>query len=301
MEKLKKIGLDLLFPPIPIVVLLVLVSVTLLVYAFSFDNANEIVAYLSYFLSAYALTVLCVKVPDIVRKAKNFKNENKYLHRYLSDTKLRVEVSLYGALFANVAYALFQLGLGLYHRSIWFYALAGYYALLAMMRFVLVKEARKQENDLFMEHLLYRFGGVLLLVMSLALSVIVTYIVLLNRGFTHRPITTIAMAAYTFGTLTKAIINVVNYRKYNRPVYSASKAVSLAAASVSMLTLETAMLTAFGAENSMEFRRIMTGATGIAVCLFVFGMAVYMIVRSTKQINQIKRSFKHGQREEREV
>ena len=294
MEKLKKIGRKLLFPPIPIVVLLVLVAVTLLVYAFAFDNANEIVAYVSYFLSAYALTVLCFKAPDILRKAKSFKNENKYLRRYLSDTQLRVEISLYGSLFVNVAYALFQLGLGFYHRSIWFYALAGYYALLAVMRFVLVKETRKPGKRLFMEHLLYRFCGVLLLVMNLALSVIVTYIVLLNRGFTHHPITTIAMAAYTFGTLAKAIVNVVKYRKYHSPVYSASKAVSLAAASVSVLTLETAMLTAFGEENSPAFRQMMTGATGVAVCAFVLVLAIYMIVRSTKQINQIKRSSNHG-------
>lgn len=294
MEKLKKIGLKLLFPPIPIVVLLVLVAVTLLVYAFAFDNADEIVAYVSYFLSAYALTVLCFKTPDILRKAKAFKAENKYLRRYLSDTRLRVEISLYSSLFVNVAYALFQLGLGFWHRSIWFYALAGYYALLAVMRFVLVKETRKPGKHLFMEHLLYRFCGVLLLVMNLALSVIVSYIVLLNRGFTHHPITTIAMAAYTFGTLAKAIVNVIKYRKYNSPVYSASKAVSLAAALVSMLTLETAMLTAFGEENSPVFRQSMTGATGVAVCAFVLVMAIYMIVRSTKQINQIKRSSKHG-------
>lgn len=294
MEKLKKIGTKLLFPPLPIIILLVLVAVTLLVYAFTFDNANEIVAYVAYFLSAYALAVLCFKAPDILRKAKSFKNENKYLSRYLSDTQLRVELSLYGSLFVNVAYALFQLGLGFYHRSIWFYALAGYYALLAAMRFVLVKEARKPEKNLFTEHLLYRFCGVLLLVMNLALSIIVTYIVLLNRGFTHHPITTIAMAAYTFGTLAKAIVNVIKYRKYNRPVYSASKAVSLAAASVSMLTLETAMLTAFGEGNSAAFRQIMTGATGVTVCAFVLVMAIYMITRSTKQINQIKRGFTYG-------
>ena len=145
-----------------------------------------------------------------------------------------------------------------------------------------------------MEHLLYRFCGVLLLLMNLALLVIVTYIVWLDRGFVHHSITTIAMAAYTFGTLAKAIVNVVKYRKYNSPVFSASKAVSLAAASVSVLTLETAMLTAFGEESGDAFRRIMTAATGAVVCLFVLVLAVYMIVRSTKQINQIKRGPNYG-------
>ena len=296
MEKLKRIGTKLLFPHLAIVILLALVAATLLIYAFAFENANEIVAYLSYGLSAYALVLLCVRTPDIIRRAKNFKNDNKYLSRYLTDTHLRVQVSLYGSLFVNVAYALFQLGLGFWHASVWFYALAGYYGLLAVMRFVLVKETHKSRPgaNLFMEHLLYRFCGVLLLLMNLALSVIVTYIVWLNRGVEHHSITTIAMAAYTFGTLAKAIVNVVKYRKYNSPVFSASKAVSLAAASVSVLTLETAMLTAFGQENSDAFRQRMTAATGAAVCLFVLALAVYMIVRSTKQINQIKRGSNYG-------
>lgn len=296
MAKLKKLLNKLLFPPIAIVILLVLVAGTLLIYAFAFENANEMVAYISYALSAYALTVLCLQTPAIIRKAESFKADNKYLSRYLNDTHLRVEISLYSALFINVAYALFQLGLGFRHASIWYYALAGYYGLLAVMRFVLVKETRKKSigKNLFMEHLLYRFCGVLLLVMNLALGVIVTYIVWQNRGFVHHPITTIAMAAYTFGTLAKAIVNVVKYRRYQSPVFSASKAVSLAAASVSVLTLETAMLTAFGEQNDPAFRQAMTAATGAVVCLFVLAMAVYMIIRSTRAINKIKRSSTHG-------
>lgn len=296
MKKLKKIGKKLLFPPIPIVILLVLVAGTLLIYAFVFENADQIVSYASYALSAYALSVLGLRLPAIVAGVKNFKTGNKYLSRYLNDTLLRVQISLYGSLFINVAYALFQLGLGFRHASVWYYALAGYYGLLAVMRFVLLKETRKSSpgSDMFMEYLIYRFCGILLLVMNLALSVIVTYIVVMNRGFTHHPVTTIAMAVYTFGTLIKAIINVVKYRKYNSPVFSASKAVSLVAASVSVLTLETAMLAAFGAEHDAVFRQIITGVTGMAVCVFVLGLAIYMIVRSTKAINQIKRSSDHG-------
>lgn len=296
MEKCKKILRKLLFPHIAIVILLTLVGATLLIYAFAFENANEIVAYASYGISFYALLILCFRAPAIVRWAQNIKNENKYLHRYSTDAKLRVELSLYGTLFANAGYALFMLGLGLSHATVWYYALAGYYALLAVMRFVLVKETRKMETDLFMEHLLYRFCGVLLLLMNLALSVIVSYIIWQNRGFVHHPITTIAMAAYTFFTLVKAIIHVVKYRRFQRPVFSASKAVSLAAASVSLLTLETAMLSAFGAENGPEFRQIMTGATGAAVCVFILLLAVSMIVSSTKEIKRIKRSPGYEQR-----
>lgn len=292
METIKRLLRGILFPHLAILIILVPVSAALLIYAFAFENAHPAVVYVSYFLSAYALTIVCVRSPAIIRKLGSFKQTNRYLSRYFTDPRLRVKISLYGSVFMNTAYAIFQLGLGFYHASVWFYALAGYYILLALMRYFLLKESlkKREEQELLVEYLLYRLCGVLLLVMNLALSVIVFYIAWQGRGFEHHSIVTIAMAAYTFGTLAKAIVNVVKYRKYRSPVMSASKAVSLAAASVSILTLETAMLTAFGEEGTEAFRNIMTSATGGVVCLFVLALAIYMIVRSTKEINRMKRS-----------
>ena len=62
------------------------------------------------------------------------------------------------------------------------------------------------------------------------------------------------MAMYAFYNIITAVMNVVKYRKYRSPVMSAAKVVSLAATLVSMLSLETAMLTQFGStdRNSPE-------------------------------------------------
>ena len=292
MGKLKAILWKLLFPYMAILILLVPIAAALLIYAFAFENAHPGVVYASYFLSAYALVIVCVRAPAIIGWAKNLKRDNRYLSRYFSDPHLRVKISLYTSLAMNTAYAILQLGLGFRHASIWFYSFAIYYLLLAAMRYVLLKESAKKTADrnLFMELLLYRFCGVLLLAMNLALAVIVFYIAWQNRGFEHHYITTIAMAAYTFGTLAKAIVNVIKYRKYQSPLMSASKAISLVSAIVSVLTLETAMLTAFGEQNEALFRQIMTSSTGAAVCLIVLAVAVCMIVRATKDIEKIKRS-----------
>jgi hypothetical protein len=82
-----------------------------------------------------------------------------------------------------------------------------------------------------------------------------------------------------------AIINVVKFRKLGSPILSAAMIVNLTAAMVSMLSLETAMLAEFGSDEPI-FRRYMTGASGGVVCTFVLGMAIYMIVRSTRYIKQ---------------
>ena len=141
----------------------------------------------------------------------------------------------------------------------------------------------------------YRACGILFLIMNIALSLMIFFMVYWNRTFNHHEITTIALAAYTFTSFTLAIINIVKYRKYNSPVFSASKAISLAAACVSMLTLESTMLNTF-ADGTMDLttRRIMLGATGAVISVFIILMATYMIYQSTKKIKSLNGEIKNG-------
>ena len=292
MELLKKIGKTLLFPPIAIVILLTPIATCMLIYTFVYVGSNHIFSYISYFISAYALTIVCAQSPKIIRLCINFKKENRYLKRYFSDPTLRINISLYMTLFINTAYALMQLGLGFYHHTIWYFSLSIYYILLAVMRFFLLKHTRKHVagQDRMLELLIYRFCGILLILLHTALSAIVFYITWQNRGFVHHPITTIAMATYTFFSLTKAIVSLIKYRKYQSPVFSAAKVISLACAMVSMLTLETAMLSAFGQPDQENFRRIMTGASGAGVIVIILIIAIRMIITSTKEYRHLKKN-----------
>ena len=122
--------------------------------------------------------------------------------------------------------------------------------------------------------------------MNLALSAIIFFIVYLNKTFEYHMITTIALAAYTFTTFTFAIINIVKYRKYNSPVFSAAKMITLIAACVSMLTLETTMLTVFGDGTTAEFNQLMLGLTGLAVSAVAITMPIMMIVKGRKALKE---------------
>ena len=167
---------------------------------------------------------------------------------------------------------------------------SGLIMMIALMRFFLVLHTSKHKpGEKMKEELMkYRACGIVFLVMNLALTLIIFFMVYWNRTFEHHEITTIALAAYTFTSLTMAIMNVIKYRKYNSPVFSASKAISLAAACVSMLTLESTMLTTFsdGTMTPME-SKIMLGCTGGAICLFIVTMAIYMIVQSSKKLKEL--------------
>ena len=285
----KKLGKTLLFPHIAIMIVLVPISIVLLVASMVFIGTESPIAYISYVLSAYTLTVWCVKIPYLIKFFKVFKDENKYARKWQDDTRLRVNVSLYGSFFWNIAYALFQLWLGFYHHTFWFYSLGAYYICLAVMRFFLLLHTRKYApGERMREELLkYRACGAVFLLMNLALALIVFFMVYWNRTFEHHMITAIAMAAYTFTAFTVAIVNIVKYRKYNSPVFSASKAISFAAACVSMLTLASTMLTTFGdgTMGSIE-QKIMLGSIGFAVSAVVVAMAITMIVQGTKKLKK---------------
>lgn len=242
----------------------------------------------AYALSFYGLVLVCLRIPDMIRFVQRFRQENRYYLLYKNDVQLRVNLSLYGAFGFNAVYALFQLGLGLWHHSAWFYAMAGYYLLLAVMRLTLVRHTHRHTpgEDTALEWRKYRFCGWLLLAMNLALAIFTLYFVYRIRTFRHHEITTITMAAYTFAALTLAIVNAVRYKKYGSPAYSAAKAISLASATVSMLTLENAMLTTFGEESSELFRQIILGVSGIAVILVVQGIALHMILNANRRLRK---------------
>jgi len=287
----KKLGKALLFPHIAIMIILVPIAAVFLVYSMVFLGTESVAAIISYVLSAYTLTVWCFKIPYLIHFFKTFKDENKYAKIWQDDHRLRVNVSLYGTLIYNTAYALLQLGMGFWHHTFWFYSLAGYYICLAVMRFFLARYTIKHKpGEKMREELIrYRLCGWIFLAMNIALSLIVFFMVYWNRTFRHHEITTIALAAYTFTAFTVAIVNMVKYRKYNSPVYSASKAISFASACVSMLTLEATMLTTFG-DGTMDAitRKILLGCTGGVISVFVVVMAVYMIRQSNKKLKELK-------------
>ena len=294
--KIKKICFNFLYPHIAVIIFLFPIAVAFLVLSLIYFEAESILAILSYLLSFYVLLVICFRMPTIFQFFKTFKRENKYAKKYFNDVQLRINISLYGTLIWNVAFAIFQLVLGFYHKSFWFYAMFAYYVILCVMRFFLFNHTRKYKanEETRVEIKKSIFCGWLLVFMNIALAVIILFMVVFNKTFYHHMITTIALAAYTFFTFTFAIVNLVRYRKYKSPVYSSAKTISLIAGAVSMLTLERIMLTTFGTSESQLFSQIMLSLTGIAVIAFAITMATIMIVKGNKSLKFLNQEKKNS-------
>lgn len=295
MNRFRKILNRLLHPGTIAVIVSVPVAAALLIYTFLFDQETGPVAYLAYMISAYSLIIVCVQ---LIRTYKHVKShvsaslhKNRHIHRYLSDVTVRTHISLYRSLGINLVYVVIKLISGICYRSVWFGTLAVYYSLLAVMRFLLLRHVNRNSfgKEPVSELKRYRLCGIMLMIMNLALAGVVILMLRKNEGFNYAGFLIYIMAMYAFYTIIAAITSAVKYRKYNSPVMSAAKIIQLAAALVSMLSLQTAMLTQFNTGRNPEaFRQIMIAVTGGTVCLMIFVLGVFMIVNATWKLKRYR-------------
>lgn len=290
----KKVGKKILFPPIWLMIVLAVISAVLLAAVFVKGWENSPIAYVVYVLAFYSLSVICAACvlvfPGYYRNIKQKIYDNKFGNKYMTDAAYRTHISLYLSLVINLLYVATNLFTGIWYRSVWSITLAAYYIILAMMRFLLLRFVGRVGigNDRVRELKRSRLCGMILMTVNLALSGVVILVIVQNKGFEYNGILIYVMAMYTFYVTVNSIINIFKYRKYNSPVMSTAKSISLAAALVSMLSLETAMLSQFGDENtSPHFNQIMVGATGAGICAIVVTMSVYIIVRTNRELKKL--------------
>ena len=199
-------------------------------------------------------------------------------------------MALYGGVGVNLLYIAVNLVSGIWHRSVWFVALAVYYLLLSSARYVLLRYVSRTPAglDLRAEYRRSRACGILLMLMNQALMGILILVLRQGESYYYPGHLIYAMAAYAFYALTAAIVNAVKIRRLGSPVLSAARTVGLTAAIVSMLALETAMFARFGGGDSPGFHRLMISATGGAVYLIVLAMALLMVIRSSVRLKQLR-------------
>lgn len=292
----EKIGKKLLFLPGWLVALLALVSAVLLTMVFLRGWEQQTVAYAVYVLSFYALTVAtlyCILIlPKQLGKIKGKIKKNPIGNRYLTDRVFRGKVSLHIALGINLGYVAVNLWFWQLNRSWWYVVLAVYYVIMVVMRFLLVRYVGRNTvgKSLLGEWKRSRLCAGILLLVNLSLSGAILMILYRNRGYNYPGITIYAMALYTFYSATHAIVDIIQYRKLGSPVMSTAKIISLSAALVSVLNLETAMLAQFGTDLALRNQQIMIILTGAGISVTVVTLSVILIVTATKEI----RSEKYG-------
>ena len=288
----KKIGKKLLFPPVWLMLSLTVISAGALTGIFRKGLEQTVPAYFVYALSFYTLSVVTVflvmVLPGQYGRIKARLYAKPLTNRYLTDKVFRARLSLYLSLGINLLYVGIHLWSWHFSRSWWFVVLAVYYIIMAVMRFLLVRYVRRNAigASIRREWKRSRICAYILLLINLSLSGAVLMILYQNRGYDYPGILIYVMALYTFYSTIHAIVDIVKYRTLGSPVMTTAKLVSLSAALVSMLNLETAMFAQFGTDMSVAHQHIFIILTGAGVSITVVTLCIILIVKATKEIRR---------------
>lgn len=295
MKSLKHLLVKAFFPGGMWPVLAVPLIIVSLFVAFATPLHETGFAYLLYLTAAYGLAVLVIGIfTSLIPAVNSFMDTHPLTVRYRKNICLRVRIALLVSFLMGICYAIFKLIYAVRFISFWEGALAFYYVLLSISRiYLLHKIPETVEQSNYKEELrVYRFTGLFMIALNIALTAIAFQIIQAGYDYEYPGHLIFAAAAVTFYFLVLAIVGTVQFRKYKSPVLSATKAINLITAFVSLFSLESAMIMRFG--GSYEFRQIMTTITGSAVCLAALVIAIYMVSRANSELRKLGRREKNN-------
>lgn len=276
MKKWKEIGFKLLYPNVFMFILFLIIGYVSVISVFILGFSNHWISYISYVLSAYALTITVPRCIKLIKCINKKLHSNKYTNRLLTDKDLKNNINLFSGTIFNMLYGLFKFIIGFVYTSLWSGATGGYYLILGMMKLSLTKHVIKKSDEK-KQKIQYRNAGILMFLLNAAMVVMIILMLRHNQSVEYPGFIIFAQAAYTFYILIFAIINAVKYRHNHKPLISASKAINLVGAIMSMFILQIAMVNEFGNMNDMKILNILSGAV---TSMSTIGVAIYMLVNS---------------------
>ena len=198
----------------------------------------------------------------------------------------RKTIELFSLIFSAI-FGVFNGILAITSHSLWFLMFSIYYIALSLGRLgIYLFKKENKEKDILKDVKLYRNSGIFLLIMNFAIGVAVLQIVFIEKGFNYPGMFIYAVATYAFTKITLAIINISKTRGTKNYIEISLRSINLIDASVSILALQTALLTEFS-DPQTDFR-IANGLTGSAVFLFTLVLGIFIIVKSHKDIKKVK-------------
>lgn len=258
------------------------IGMGLLIYVFACHLENTTIAYIAYFLSAYALVIFSIWFYKVCKFSNNnFKNKSRLYKFYNNHHKKILKSSLIFSFLINLIYGFLKLTLGIYYKSEWLITLAVYYLLLCLMRGSFFLKIEKVDGYKKLKHI-----GIILLFLDIVLAGMIILIIKQNQIISYPGYLIYIVALYDFYLIISAFIKVFKYHKKNSPILIASKCINLTVAMISMISLEVAMINKFGS-NDNSFKLIMISCTGLGVCFINSFMAIYLIIKN-KYYRKIK-------------
>lgn len=286
------------------IITLISATLSLVMVALGLENgALAIIAYILFGVAgvslAYSVYLIIPLIPKIKNGALKWMKSHNFTRLLLQDFGFRTLIFAVGSFFMSVLFSAFNAYMGIANRSIWYGALATFYIALALLRggvlFYHKSKIGKKEkgNDEYLKAKIYRNSGIITLVLNVALSSAIAQMIFSDAHFSYIGWTIFAYAFYAFYKITMSIISFIRAHKQTDLTVRAIRNINLVDALVSILALQTALLTMFS-EGEINIS-IFNTFTGIVVSLLSVGIGIYMIASASKKMKEIQKENIHNE------
>lgn len=268
---------------------LALYQVTAEKLPFAVGIASYVLAALTFFPGAYYL------ITDIVFLVKEGKRNvtvkmegNRLTRKWIKDKYAKAMIHTLPETITSVLYAVYNGVLGVRYSSPWLGAMSAYYIILAVMRLGAIIQNQRitkiADKSLRMkiEDGIYRRNSMLFIGLAVVLGGVVVLLLKSIGGKTYGEYTIFIVALFSFYKVIKAFIHMAKDRKNHSPLITIILKVDYIDSFVSILMLQTALLTAFG-NGQTDMIHTFNLFTGVAVCIMILIAGVQGILVSNKR------------------
>ncbi len=257
-----------------------------------------IFAYIVYVIAAislsYSIYTTVKFAPTVKERVMESLKRQKIIKNYLEDFSFKTVVAATLSLLINLGFVAFNTVFAFLSRSVWYGASAAYYFLLCLLKGGLffgdkkLKTQTRDEREILSGQLKnYRICGIALLVVELAMTGVITLMVLQQRPTVYPEIVAITFATYTFYKITFSIINVVKASARNNPQIQCFRNIGLAETALSLVSLQMALVSTFS--DGTSDMRLLNAIVGFTACAFIIGIGVFMIIRASIKIKKLNK------------
>lgn len=262
------------------------------------NGALAIIAYILFGIAGVSLTYSVYLIIPLFPKMKSgmisWMEKHEFTHLLLRNFGFRTVIFAIGSFTMSLLFSGFNAYMGIANRSIWYGALAGFYIALAFLRGGVLgyhkkRIGKKIQNDEYSKAKVYRNSGIITLILNIALSSAIVQMIFSGEHFSYIGWTIFAYAAYAFYKITISIISFIRAHKQDDLTVRAIRNINLVDALVSILALQTALLTMFSTDN-VDISLFNT-LTGVAVSVLSVSIGIYMIISANKKIKELQKEY----------
>lgn len=281
---MKEIIKMIFFPGMPAILFFAVTATFFYMLSVIEKQRSNIFSFIAYTITAYVLVTVIAEIPKVLIQTKRKLWGTGKSTCILFSKETRTKLALYFGWLLNLIYAAFKMLVSVVYNSFWFSNEAIYYLMLGVIRFTLVKFEKTDKNNLILEWKAYRLCGCLMLIVNVLITVIIIISIYNQKVYNYSPIILYATGIYTVYRLLSSLIQMTVFRKNNRPVLSAAKAINISASALSLFTFFSTLISYWG---EFDYNKTIT-IIAAAVCGIIICVSVFMIIRSNIIIKKIE-------------